>query len=1137
MKIFLKYIQNTGILLIFKRFSFLLLVILFTLFFFFKLPLSDILATNVLTNPSFTGGTTGWSLTQISGGTIAFNPSIYQDSAGSLYSYTTVGRNTTVSNYASQTISSTIVGGSTVYLNLYWAKQCVALICTNNKIDVSITYSGTTNSVWADATIPAAGARTAWQQVSNYDISSYFTNTGTYDLTITYYLRNANNKSAQSLGWVDNMNLDVTPPTTTVTVGTTGTQVSSHYANTSNAYLGGAFTFVRSTSSTSVTSITVSETGTISDANISGLILYYKQEATCSTSIPGDATVFNSTPGSFSSGSSTVTGTMSVGTSQVCMYVEADVGSASAGNTIEIQITNPSTQITVGDGVVSPATAVAISGTTTIQTNTAPTFTNFSNNGPVNPGSNITFSATASDPDGNNITLVVCKTQGVTGTACDGGSGDTWCTSSAVASNPSCVYSVPSVYPDTTYNTYPYIFDSQNEPATGSYQGVLSTFSINNVAPTVSAVTINGGTSISLESGTTKAVTLTATVSDNNSCQDVSSVLGYAYRSGVGYVTDGGTYYLNASDATTSDPNAVWTNDANAFDGLTTTTAYTATQGSTSSNYLLGQGSNAPTTGDTISSVKARVYNDVSRGGAVAAPIYTNSLAELLGTPTHAGYQPGVGDYVDSNTVGYWKLDEASGSGAYLLDSSGNNYHGTPTSTTFETGKLGGGRGFSVTTSKISIGDLAAFEVGTFTIDAYIYKTGNCNYGFCTIFGKGSSGYEGFVFGTILRGANNVLHVRINDGGSGTTQILDGTTALSNNTWYHVAAVVNSSTHSMKLYLNGNLENSGTFTETIYYGATAVRIGNSNANEDIGFAGVLDEVRFSDIERTPTEISNYSSLVSELSVGDYVTLAAPSGGWTWTALNDLETKLYKSDSSTYAAAPAKVELEVTTGSGAGCSNSTDSNFNNCYPEITCTVDTGTCTSSTDASANYTCTTNIYYYADPTGTNTQYPLDTWMDTIKATDNNSETNALQVSVGVQMNMLEAMSITSSINYGTLSVQSGNDPLDRTTTSTPTGNVGLDHEIYGTDMCTDYPTCSASKILVANQKYALTASTSYSSATTLSTTPTPVYIDISKPTTGSPTTKNMWWGMYAPLNTSPGSYSGTINVTAVASNPSNW
>ncbi|PKN02738.1 hypothetical protein CVU76_01740 [Candidatus Dojkabacteria bacterium HGW-Dojkabacteria-1] len=155
--------------------------------------------------------------------------------------------------------------------------------------------------------------------------------------------------------------------TPTTTVGTSGTQNSQTYPNTNDFNIGGSFTFVRNEGSGNVTSITISHTGSVSSSNLSDLKLYYKQESSCSTSKPVDATLFNSTPGSFSSGSSTVTGSMSVGATQTCLYVQLDIGSgAQIGETIEIQITNPSTQVTVASGVVTPATAVVITGTTTI---------------------------------------------------------------------------------------------------------------------------------------------------------------------------------------------------------------------------------------------------------------------------------------------------------------------------------------------------------------------------------------------------------------------------------------------------------------------------------------------------------------------------------------------------------------------------------------------------------------------------------------------------------------------------------------------------------------------------------------------------------------------------------------------------
>ena len=344
-----------------KTFFLFLISLLLIPYFMGLLNTESLYAANVLSNPSFTGGTTGWTLS-----TTVYDSSIFQDSAGSVKTETAVGRNSTAIGTADQQISATIEGGSTVYLNFYWSKQCVAVNCGYNTIEIrDVTTPATPITIWSDTSVPAYGARTSWAAVSNVDVSSYFTTTGTYTLEVYATLRNGNNASAQSLAWVDNINLDVIPPN--ITTSTTGTQATSAEIGKSDKYIGGAFTFVRDVGSATVSSITVSELGTISDTNISGLILYYKQEATCSTTIPGDATQFNSTAGSFSSGSSTVTGSMSVGTSQVCVYVEVDIGSgASVDDTVMIQITNPSTQVTASSGTVSPSSTVAISGTTTI---------------------------------------------------------------------------------------------------------------------------------------------------------------------------------------------------------------------------------------------------------------------------------------------------------------------------------------------------------------------------------------------------------------------------------------------------------------------------------------------------------------------------------------------------------------------------------------------------------------------------------------------------------------------------------------------------------------------------------------------------------------------------------------------------
>lgn len=97
------------------------------------------------------------------------------------------------------------------------------------------------------------------------------------------------------------------------------------------------------------------------------------------------------------------------------------------------------------------------------------------------------------------------------------------------------------------------------------------------------------------------------------------------------------TYYFDASDAAIADPNAVWSSDANGFDSNEGTTAnnLNGDTGSSSSNYLHGQGTTAPTSGNPISQVRGRV-----KAGSVAnvtAAFYTDALGESLGSVTVGG--------------------------------------------------------------------------------------------------------------------------------------------------------------------------------------------------------------------------------------------------------------------------------------------------------------------------------------------------------------------------------------------------------------------------------------------------------------------------------------------------------------------
>lgn len=107
-------------------------------------------------------------------------------------------------------------------------------------------------------------------------------------------------------------------------------------------------------------------------------------------------------------------------------------------------------------------------------------------------------------------------------------------------------------------------------------------------------------------------------------------------------------YYFNASLSGPSDPNAIWTNDANAFDGSVTTFASIPTganAGSTSSKYLGGGGTNAPSTGtDPISQVRVR-YWALSGGDPTSVNVATAGQAENLGTTPAASGTGAYGSY------------------------------------------------------------------------------------------------------------------------------------------------------------------------------------------------------------------------------------------------------------------------------------------------------------------------------------------------------------------------------------------------------------------------------------------------------------------------------------------------------------
>jgi hypothetical protein len=167
----------------------------------------------------------------------------------------------------------------------------------------------------------------------------------------------------------------------TLTVGTSSTQTANIAIGSTNTHVGGAFTFIHNTSTTTVSSITIAETGTVdAQTHLDNIKLFYDTDTSApydcaSESYAGSEPQFGATDtDGFSSanGSSTFVGGFSTATTSVaCVYVVLDVLSgATDGQTLDIEITTPSTGVAVTQGIVMPASSRALGGSTTLQTDT-----------------------------------------------------------------------------------------------------------------------------------------------------------------------------------------------------------------------------------------------------------------------------------------------------------------------------------------------------------------------------------------------------------------------------------------------------------------------------------------------------------------------------------------------------------------------------------------------------------------------------------------------------------------------------------------------------------------------------------------------------------------------------------------------
>jgi len=238
----------------------------------------------------------------------------------------------------------------------------------------------------------------------------------------------------------------------------------------------------------------------------------------------------------------------------------------------------------------------------------------------------------------------------------------------------------------------------------------------------------------------------------------------------------------------------------------------------------------------------------------IAADKPGSYLQTTIGESAFANNEP------DSNTVGLWHLEETTGSGAYIKDSSSYGNHGTPAAKTIFDGKIGK----AVYGATINMSNEANFRferTQPFSISGWIkIATLASGRGYQYIFNKrlNTSPYTGYELlvadgsDSAVTGAG-ILRFGLINNWTTNTLLVQTNNRVDDGQWHYVVATYDgsSSASGVKIYIDGIQ----TPTTTKYNTLTA-SIVNSSASPKITTTsyGGVDEVRIDNIARTADDI-------------------------------------------------------------------------------------------------------------------------------------------------------------------------------------------------------------------------------------------------------------------------------------------
>jgi hypothetical protein len=246
-----------------------------------------------------------------------------------------------------------------------------------------------------------------------------------------------------------------------------------------------------------------------------------------------------------------------------------------------------------------------------------------------------------------------------------------------------------------------------------------------------------------------------------------------------------------------------------------------------------------------------------------------------------------------------------------------------------------------------------------------------------------------------------------------------------------------------------------------------------------------------------------------------------------------------------------------TNIGSSTCNGTAGSYNpnQCYPNgiatttwnLSCTASSTSCTGASDPTVEWNCTYPLWFLADPTDVTSPFATTTWSAAVAGIDDDNATGTLTVGTStVELYTFPALNLlTAEIPYGALEPGTNSPTLSASTTVVAVGNAGIDQDLEGESMCTNFsigtpcPSSSTSTVAENNQRFG-TSTVSYASGIALSSS-TVYQLELNVPKTTSTSTYASgvtYWGIAVPGSiTLAGSYTGLNTFMVAVSEPSQW